>query len=50
MKKLKVHKTVELTRLAFRFGLVASEGARSLPQASELNGFAADGAIDSNSR
>lgn len=47
MKKLKVHKTVELTRLAFRYGLVASEGARSLPQIVEVDGHAA---IDSNSR
>ncbi|MGC3966310.1 MAG: response regulator transcription factor [Pirellulales bacterium] len=27
MKKLDVHKTVELTRLAFRYGLIGSDGA-----------------------
>lgn len=31
MKKLKVHKTVELTRLAFRFGLVGADGVSSSP-------------------
>jgi DNA-binding NarL/FixJ family response regulator len=31
MKKLNVHKTVELTRLAFRYGLVNSDGAGTPP-------------------
>lgn len=40
MKKLNVHKTVELTRLAFRYGLVGADGVSSsaLPPSTDRDG------------